>query len=227
MKKILLLLITVFCSITTSAQLCTTGINSITFAPIEATTNLQLTINSSCCEIHHFENFTISSNGSDHIISLCYQDTGLLMPSTISTSIILNGLNTNGNQNFTINSNFYFGIPGQPELCSTNSFYTQTNTVMLPTPLTLPRTYLLSNTEYTLKKTSLYPNPNSGDFSLQLPSDDEQVKVTITNVSGQIVFSSERYFSGDTINLKGLSKGLYFVKVFYNQTTETLKFIVE
>ncbi|MDI1317188.1 T9SS type A sorting domain-containing protein [Flavobacterium sp.] len=227
MKKLILILFVAFISITANAQGCTTGINSFTFAPIEGTTDLQLTINSSCCEIHHFENFTIASNGSDHIIGLCYQDTGLLMPSTITTTIILNGLNTNGDQNFTLNSNFYFGISGQSELCSTNSFYSQTNTVTLPTPLTLPRTYFLSNTEYKFKKSSLVPNPNSGNFTLQLPLDDQQAQITITDFSGKKVFNSERYFSGDTINLKGVSKGLYFVKVFYNQTTETLKCIVE
>lgn len=216
-----------FSAITANAQGCLTGINSLTFSPIEGTTNLQLTIISSCCEIHHFENFTITSIGSDHIISLCYQDTGLLMPSTITTNIILTGLNTNGDQNFALNSNFYFGLSGQPELCSTNPYHSQTNTLTLTTPLTLPRTYLLSNTEYGLKKTSLYPNPNSGNFSLQLPSDDEQAQITITTISGQKVFSNIRYVSGETINLKGVSKGLYFVKVMQNKTAETLKFIVE
>jgi hypothetical protein len=227
MNKILIVLLFAFSTIAGNAQGCNTGINSYTFAPIEGTTNLQLTINSSCCEIHHFENFTITSNGSDHSIGLCYRDTGLLMPSTITTTIILNGLNTNGDQNFTINSNFYFGIPGQSELCSSNSFYSQTNTVILPTPLTLPRTYLLSNTENNLKKTSLFPNPNSGNFSLQLPLYDQHTQLTITNISGQRVFTSEDYFSGQIINLKEVAKGLYFAKVVYNQTTETLKFIVE
>ena len=227
MKKLLLLLIVAFSAITASSQGCVTGINSFTFSPIEGTTNLQLTINSSCCEIHHFENFTITSIGSDHSIGLCYQDTGLLMPSTITTNIILTGLNTNGDQNFTINSNFYFGPPGQSELCSTNSYYNQTNTISLPTPLTLPRTYLLSNTDFGLKKISLYPNPNSGNFSLQLPSGDEEAQISITTISGQKVFSTERYLSGNTINLKGLSKGLYFVKVMQNQTTKSLKFIVK
>ena len=48
-----------------------------------------------------------------------------------------------------------------------------------------------------------------------------------TDMFGKKILSNENYFSGNNINLKSISKGLYLAKVVYNQTTETLKFIVK
>jgi hypothetical protein len=73
-------------------------------------------------------------------------------------------------KNFTINSNIYYGPPGQS--CSSgNTFNPPVLIALPPTPLTQARTFLLSNNDYYLKKTSLFPNPNSGEFTLQLSAD--------------------------------------------------------
>src|SRR6476660_7934191 len=106
MKKSVLALAFLFGSMVTNAQ-CTT-LTSIVFSPISGSNDLLMEINSSCCDIHHFNRYTMTSNGSNHIITLCYEDTGLLMPSTITTPITLLGLNSGGDQNFTINPSNYF-----------------------------------------------------------------------------------------------------------------------
>jgi hypothetical protein len=225
MKKLTLLLIAILGSFLTNGQICLDQINSVTFSPVTDSSNLQLDVISQRCDIHHFNGYTLTSNNSNHIINLCYQDTGLLMPSTITSTIILPGLNI-GNQNFTINSSYYFGPPGQS--CSSNNTFNPPITIVLPTtPLTQPRIFLLSEIEFNLKKVILFPNPNSGDFTLQLPSENEQAQITITDMFGKKILSNENYFSGNNINLKSISKGLYLAKVVYNQTTETLKFIVK
>ena len=216
MKKILLTTIVLLGSLVTNAQICTNQITSVVFSPVNNSNDLQVAINSGCCELHNLDNFTLTSNGSDQTLNLCYIDTGLLMPSNITTTITLPGLNTIGNQNFIINSNIYF-FGGT---CSSGQTFNPPISLNLDTPITQPRTFQLSVAEYDLKKIILFPNPNSGNFTLQLPSDDAQAQLTVTDLSGKKIFSVESYFSGDEIQLKGLSKGIYFAKILCNQTTD-------
>lgn len=227
MKKILLPIVLLLCAMS-NAQICYERINSVVFSPIANSTDLLADIKSDCCDIHQFNSYTVTSNGNNHVINLCYLDTGLLMPSTITSSIVLTGLNTSGDQNFTLNSSHHFNTNWpNPIDCnsSSNAYVISPVSLTINAPLTESRTFLLSESEFSLKKTSLYPNPNSGNFSLQVPS-DEQAQVTITDLSGKIVFSIADYSSGNPIQLKGLSKGLYLAKVICNQSTEILKFIV-
>lgn len=148
------------------------------------------------------------------------------MPSNIIAPITLAGLNAGGDQNFTFLANYYWGNPTTGD-CSSTTFYSETHTLTVTTPVTQSRTFQLATEENTIRKTSLFPNPNSGEFALQLPSGADQAQLVVTDLSGKKVFSAANYFSGDAINLKGLAKGLYFVKVTCNQASETLKFIVE
>jgi len=210
-----------------NAQICHERINSFVFSPIEGSNDLQLSVNSECCEVHTFESYTLNSNGTDHTINLCYRNTGLLMPTNITIPIILTGLNSGGNQSFTINSNIYFGPASSPQLCSSGRVFSSPYTLSLTTPLTQDRTFFLSNSEFSVKKTRLFPNPNSGNFSIQLSSENEQAAVTVSDLSGKRIYTTDSYFSGNPIELKGLAKGLYLVKVLQNQTTETLKFLVQ
>ena len=71
---------------------------------------------------------------------------------------------------------------------------------------------------------SLYPNPNNGSFSLNLP--DEACDITVFNSLGQTMHRSQG--NGlTTLNLGNLGKGLYFVTVTSATFTATQKFIVE
>lgn len=228
MKKLVLLIVALAGSITTNGQICFERINTVVFSPVENSADIQIDIKSDCCDIHQFNSYTITSNGNNHVINLCYLDTGLLMPSTITSSIVLTGLNTGGDQNFTLNSSHHFNNNWpNPVDCNSpsNGYVISPVSLTVTTPLTESRTFLLSADEVSLRKASLFPNPNAGNFTLQLSS-DEQAQVTITDLSGKRIFSTSNYISGNSIDLKGLSGGLYFAKVVYNQTTETLKFIV-
>lgn len=225
MKKLLLAFFTIFGSLVINGQICSTGISTVVFSPIEGSNDLQLAVTSNCCQIHHFVDFTNTPTGSEHIISMCYHDTGLLMPSTIVTTLTLSGLNTVGNENFTLNATYSW--PGTVLTCENGNVFNAPLTFNLTLPLLQPRTFVLSENEFTLKKTSLFPNPNSGNFTLQLPTDNAQAQITVTDVSGKRIFSAENYFSGDLIQLQGFSKGLYFAKILCNQTTQTLKFMIE
>lgn len=229
MKKIVLPIVLLICSLS-NAQICYERLKSVVFTPMENSTDIQLDITSDCCDVHQFNSYTITSNGNNHVINLCYLDTGLLMPTTITSSIVLTGLNTGGDQNFTFNSAHHFNNnwPNPIDCNSTAGVYPiDPVSLTVTTPLTQARTFLLAESEFSLKKTSLYPNPNSGSFALQLPADDDSAQLTITDLSGKMIYSTSNYVSGETIDLKGLSNGLYFAKIVCNQATETLKFVVK
>ena len=71
---------------------------------------------------------------------------------------------------------------------------------------------------------AIYPNPNKGQFSINLPEED--CDIVIYNSLGQQVFSQQT--KGLTsLNLEGLDSGMYFVKVKSEQAASTLKFVKE
>ena len=71
---------------------------------------------------------------------------------------------------------------------------------------------------------AIYPNPNHGQFSLNLPEDD--CEILVFNSLGQQVYSQQA--KGMTaFNLEGLNSGVYFVTVKSDSAVCTLKFVKE
>jgi len=66
---------------------------------------------------------------------------------------------------------------------------------------------------------SLYPNPNNGQFKLQLTNlpESEKAEVSITNLLGEVIYQNTATATGinfmQDINLQGTPAGMYFVKV--------------
>ncbi|WP_344825409.1 PKD domain-containing protein [Rurimicrobium arvi] len=58
---------------------------------------------------------------------------------------------------------------------------------------------------------TVFPNPASGEISLQLPVPAQQISVEINNTMGQTVLS--QHLSSDKINIRFLSSGMYFIQV--------------
>ena len=81
----------------------------------------------------------------------------------------------------------------------------------------------LANTEENLMRDlTIYPNPNNGQFSLNLP--EEECEISIVNNIGQQVFSQKA--KGTTnLNLENLGSGMYFVTVKSTNAVSTLKFV--
>lgn len=198
------------------------GIVSATLSPIVGTSDLELVIQSQCTEIHHFNNYTYNSQAN--IVTLCYQNTGLTMPSVRYSTITLPNANLNGSQLLTINSYYFFGPPTGN--CNSNPVFNQPITLAFNGPLTQPRIFTLNNDSFETKKISLYPNPNNGKFSIDLPSKMSNVALSIYDLSGKKIYDIANYSSGTTMLLNDLAKGLYLAKVSTDQTSKTLKFIV-
>jgi hypothetical protein len=72
---------------------------------------------------------------------------------------------------------------------------------------------------------SVYPNPNKGQFSLNLPEED--CEIVVFNSLGQQVFNQSQAKGMTALNLEGLNDGVYFVTVKSEGVVSTLKFVKE
>lgn len=204
---------------------CGNRINTVTFSPVAGTTDFMVSINSDCCEVHSLDGYTYSNTAPNNTITLCYRDSGLLMQTNITSQITLPNANTAGIQNFTINSFYFFGAPGGN--CSANTVFNPPMTLSFTGPLTQPRVFTLANNEFETTKFKVYPNPNNGEFTIDLPASVDKVQLSVFDVSGKQVYTDFSYASGQSIALTNLSTGLYFAKVVSGQSTEIVKFVIK
>lgn len=88
----------------------------------------------------------------------------------------------------------------------------------------------LSNNISTLDEVSLYPNPTDlGKFFVNIPSDINDLGITIYNVLGTKIYSSNGFAEGETITIVTsniLSVGAYFVEFISQGKTIVKKLIV-
>jgi pimeloyl-ACP methyl ester carboxylesterase len=78
----------------------------------------------------------------------------------------------------------------------------------------------------------IYPNPNSGHFTIKLNSlPNEKINIIIYNSLGQKILTFENEFtdgkSAKNIMLKNLNSGIYFVKVNYRESSKTGKIVIK
>jgi len=78
----------------------------------------------------------------------------------------------------------------------------------------------------------IYPNPNSGHFTIKLNSlPNEKINIIIYNSLGQKISTFENEFtdgkSAKNIILKNLNSGIYFVKVNYRDSSKTGKIVIK
>lgn len=80
-------------------------------------------------------------------------------------------------------------------------------------------------------KVNIYPNPNSGAFTLNYESAESGlVSLIVRNALGQTILYREydkKTTVTETLDLRGLSKGIYFVQANNEQATEVKKIVVE
>ena len=92
--------------------------------------------------------------------------------------------------------------------------------------IVFPPTEIIAVTqEATMSDMTLFPNPNHGQFSINLP--EESCEVTVFNSLGQAVYRQSKAQGLTTVNLNDLSNGIYFVTVKSANAVGTLKFVKE
>ena len=195
---------------------------SIEASPIIGTNDLNIKINSYCSNVHSLDNHEYTNNASDYNVNVCFFNTVLLMPTNITNNIVLLNANNPGTQNITINTYYKHSI----EPVSTCSNLINVYYLSFEGPLTESRIFTLANDTFEQKKVSLYPNPNKGTFSIDLPVKLNNVSLFIYDVTGKKIFEVVNYSSGTPILINDISKGLYFINISTEQTSEILKFVV-
>ncbi len=73
---------------------------------------------------------------------------------------------------------------------------------------------------------SVFPNPNSGSFSVALMNPGLPYTLEITDVQGQQVYYSSGASAPETVKISGLAQGLYIVQVTINNQVITKKVVV-
>jgi hypothetical protein len=75
---------------------------------------------------------------------------------------------------------------------------------------------------------SLYPNPNSGSFNLDLHLQSEKAKFTLINILGQTAFEQEVLDGNNFIQTFDIAKGIYqYALIENNSITKTGKVLIE
>ena len=77
--------------------------------------------------------------------------------------------------------------------------------------------------ENTMPNVTIYPNPNCGQFSINLPEED--CEIVIYNSLGQQVYQQSNAKGMTSLNLQGLNDGMYFVTLKSTHAVSTLKFV--
>jgi len=107
-----------------------------------------------------------------------------------------------------------------------NFYTTATPMVRLIVNTPLSVSELDNNTSF-----SVYPNPSTGDFNINLTSQNaEMLTLTVNNIVGQTVMTKQVRVAGqtnETISLAGFDKGVYFLTIDNNKEKQTVKLIVE
>ena len=93
------------------------------------------------------------------------------------------------------------------------------------------RTGSKHNSDSLIKKhvvsSTLYPNPNNGNFIINLIGFENNCDIVIVDINGRIVYNKlTKIIDGKTqIDVDNIKSGIYFVSISNNFKTETIKFI--
>lgn len=158
----------------------------------------------------------------------------LIISSSIGNSLKVNGIGGSGHNMFALYAttckNAYIGLPGYNYYVGFQEF----NGI----PLFLKGTKTKDNevaqeeeaTQNMIESgdVSVYPNPTSGEINIRFIKNDGFRSLEIYNLLGKQIFKKENITAPNTIvNLKEQSKGIYIVKVNYEDKVIMKKILLE
>lgn len=77
---------------------------------------------------------------------------------------------------------------------------------------------------------SIYPNPSKGEFTLVAPKSKESINIEILDTKGQLIYDEVMTAASariNTINMKAIAKGVYFVKISDGNSSRVEKLIIQ
>lgn len=88
------------------------------------------------------------------------------------------------------------------------------------------QSFYLDGTE--LGTIRIYPNPNKGKFSIDLGNlKNEVIEISLYDISGRVIKLPQQQYSRQLIELEGLSDGIYFLRIEYNNQYSNHKIVVQ
>jgi hypothetical protein len=85
----------------------------------------------------------------------------------------------------------------------------------------------VSVNELDLPVFAIYPNPTSTQLTIELFREYQNIKVVVTNISGEIVYSDGMINNKKTIDVSTLSSGIYVVSLTCKEASNHLFFTIE
>ncbi len=73
----------------------------------------------------------------------------------------------------------------------------------------------------------VFPNPNQGNFTLQVPFAEQSAQVSIYDLSGKRIRFQETHMGQESIHLSGLPKGTYFIRCVQGYESSTKRIVVQ
>jgi len=153
--------------------------------------------------------------------------------SNMGNSLVVNSAQANGIPGqsgssffYTDNSNYYsvgvmvFSSHYNHSRISNNVFY-QFKNIIDNYATTIPEN--LSS----ISPLNIYPNPSSDYITIENIPQNKDAILTVYNIHGQSLIQQHTNKTSVQLNVSGLSKGLYFVKLNYKNTVMTTKFVKE
>ncbi len=74
---------------------------------------------------------------------------------------------------------------------------------------------------------NIYPNPNNGMFTIELPEYTKDVRIEIINLQGEIIYNDILVANRNNINISNYAKGVYFVKLVSDKAERIEKIIIQ
>jgi len=128
-----------------------------------------------------------------------------------------------GTYNYRVEKDGYITVESQAEVIDQN----------ITINVTLSIVTSITPTQLTEQWISLYPNPNTGQFNIELSlkPTESNISITVLDTTGRVVYRFQVTAEGETfskeLQLSFLSKGMYYIHVQVDQRTVVKKLIIK
>jgi pimeloyl-ACP methyl ester carboxylesterase len=83
----------------------------------------------------------------------------------------------------------------------------------------------LSTNEQELYSLSVYPNPTKETIQVKWQSNQSELNYQLIDFTGKIIYQNQTITNGENISLSNLADGLYFITLYSNNLSKTVKVI--